>query len=132
MRGVGRTGRFHAASPTLQTSPTRNSTRSAAKRERLVTSGVAVDIDVGAVDHEDGASEREVQPRGVGGVDDGGGDPGRRHGDSRGCRSAPAASSSSAHWRIRSPASGKRSADSQVVLTQIGVRSASRTDLDPD
>ena len=33
---------------------------------------------VGAVDHEHGTSEREVEPRGVGGVHDAGGDPGRR------------------------------------------------------
>ena len=74
---IGRARVVRLIASSVQSFSTRNSTRSAAKRERLVTQRLAVEIDVGAVDHQDRASQRKIEPRGVGGVDDGGGDPGR-------------------------------------------------------
>ena len=66
------------------------------KARALGQQRLAVGIDVGAVDHQHRTAQRQVEPRRVGGVDDGGGDPGRSRGDNRGCRNAPAAWSSSA------------------------------------
>ena len=74
-----------------------------------------------------GTSQREVEPRGVGGVDNGRGDAGRSPAIVADAVMRQQSWSSSA--RARRPARRRESAraESQVVPTQIGVRSASRS-----